>query len=153
LSICRAKDHTNILCDRMERIQRDFLWDDTEQIQKPHLIKWDVCCLTKNDGGLGIRKPHQMNIVFLMKMLWIMINRSDDLWCKVLYSNYGRNKDQRFAINSRPYDSPLWKALAGISDQFHQHIVWQVGDGRRINFWIDRWVPNGLFSCRQLPIN
>jgi len=104
----------NTLCDEIEKIQRGFLWGDTNQIRKPHLINWEVCCLPKGDGGLGIRNQKQMNEAFLMKMLWNMINKPDDLWCKVLYSKYGRNKDLRVAITSHPYDSPLWKALAGI---------------------------------------
>ncbi|GAU34693.1 hypothetical protein TSUD_29340 [Trifolium subterraneum] len=66
-----------------------------------------------------------------MKMLWNMINKPNELWCKVVYNKYGRNKDLRFGIKSQPYNSPLWKAIAGIWDQFHQHI------------WMDRWVPNG----------
>jgi len=47
-----------------------------------------------------------------------MINNPDDLWCKVLYSKYGRDKDLRVSINMQHYDSPLWKALAGIWDKF-----------------------------------
>ncbi|GAU10752.1 hypothetical protein TSUD_425200, partial [Trifolium subterraneum] len=83
------------LCDEMEKIQRGFLWGDTDQVRKPHLVSWNVCCLPKKDGGLGIKSPHQMNEAFLMKMLWNLINRPDDLWCKVLYSKYGRNNDLR----------------------------------------------------------
>ncbi|WJX61000.1 hypothetical protein P8452_46145 [Trifolium repens] len=72
-----------------------------------------------------------------------MINHSDDLWCKVLYNKYGRNTDLRASIISQPYDSPLWKALSGIRDQFRSHTVWQVGNGQEINFWLDKWMPNG----------
>ena len=28
------------LCDEIEKIQRGFLWRDTDQIRKPHLINW-----------------------------------------------------------------------------------------------------------------
>ncbi|KAK2434395.1 hypothetical protein QL285_019552 [Trifolium repens] len=66
-----------------------------------------------------------------------------DLWCKVFYSKFGGNKDLQFAINSQPYESPLLKALAGVWDHFDQHIVWQIGDGHRINLWMDIWVSNG----------
>jgi hypothetical protein len=131
------------LCDEMEKIQRGFLWGDTEQTRKPHLINWDICCLPKVDGGLGIKSLHQMNEAFLMKILWNMINHPDDLWCKVLYNKYGRNTDLRASIISQPYDSPLWKALSGIGDQFRSHTVWQVGNGQEINFWLDKWMPNG----------
>jgi hypothetical protein len=142
------------LCNEMEKIQRGFLWGDTDQSRKPHLISWKVCCLPKEDGGLGIRSPHQMNEAFLMKMLWNMINKPDDLWCKVLYNKYGRNNDLRFSISAQPYDSPLWKALVGIWDQFRSHMVWQVGDAQQINFWLDKWMPNGHtlmnFSTQQI---
>ncbi|CAJ2662667.1 unnamed protein product [Trifolium pratense] len=131
------------LCDEMEKIQRGFLWGDTEQKRRPHLISWDVCCLPKKAGGLGIKSPHQMNNAFLMKILWNMINKPDNLWCKVLYNKYGRKKDLRHAISSQPYDSPLWKSLACIWDQFQNHTVWQLGDGENINFWLDKWAPCG----------
>ncbi|PNX73126.1 hypothetical protein L195_g029024 [Trifolium pratense] len=112
------------------------------------MVGWDVCCLPKNEGGLGIKRPHHMNNAFLVKMLWNLINNPDDLWCKVLYGKYGRNDDLRVTIYSQPYDSPLWKALTGIWDQFQQNIVWQLGDGNNINFWLDKWIPGGnsLFS-------
>ncbi|WJX23235.1 hypothetical protein P8452_12461 [Trifolium repens] len=131
------------LCDEMEKIQRGFLWGDTDQKRKPHLISWDVCCLPKKDGGLGIKSPLRMNDAFLMKILWNMINKPEDLWCKVLYNKYGRKKDLRDAISSQPYDSPLWKSIASIWDQFQNHIVWQLGDGNHINFWLDKWAPCG----------
>ncbi|GAU36844.1 hypothetical protein TSUD_213680 [Trifolium subterraneum] len=131
------------LCDDMEKIQRGFLWGDKEEQRKPHLIGWDICCLSKNDGGLGIKSPHLMNEAFLMKILWNLINKPDDLWCQVLYSKYGRKIDLRFEIISQPYDSPLWKALTGIWEQFQNHIVWQLRDGNNINFWMDKWTPSG----------
>ncbi|CAJ2658994.1 unnamed protein product [Trifolium pratense] len=58
-------------------------------------------------------------------------------------NKYGRNKDLRVTISSQPYDSPLWKALTGIWEKFQQNIVWQLGDGNNINFWLDKWTPSG----------
>ncbi|MCH81203.1 RNA-directed DNA polymerase (Reverse transcriptase) [Trifolium medium] len=84
-----------------------------------------------------------MNEAFLMKILWNMINRPDDLWCKILYNKYGRNTDLRVSINAKSYDSPLWRALAGIGDQFRSHTVWQMGNGQKVNFWLDKWMTDG----------
>jgi len=95
------------------------------------------------DGGLGISRPHKMNEAFLMKMLWNMINIPYDLWCKVLYSKYGRDKDLRVSISMQHYDSPLWKTLAGIWDKLQNHVVWKLGDGMQTNFWLDKWMPSG----------
>jgi hypothetical protein len=127
-----------IICNEMEKIQRSFLWGDTDQSRRPHLVGWDVCCLPKNEGRLGINRPQHMNDVFLMKMLWNLINNPDDLWSRVLYSKYGRNNDLRITMNSQPYDSPLWKALSGIWENFRQNIVWQLGDEININFLLDK---------------
>jgi hypothetical protein len=127
-----------IICNEMEKIQRSFLWGDTDQSRRPHLVGWDVCCLPKNEGRLGINRPQHMNDVFLMKMLWNLINNPNDLWSRVLYSKYGRNNDLRITMNSQPYDSPLWKALSGIWENFRQNIVWQLGDEININFLLDK---------------
>jgi hypothetical protein len=113
----------------MQKIQRSFYGGETNQSRRPHLVDWDVCCLPKNEGGLGIKKPHHMNDAFLLTMLSNLINNPDDLWCKVLYGKYGRNNDLRVTIQSQPNDSPLWKTLTGIWDQFQQDIVWQLRDG------------------------
>jgi hypothetical protein len=129
------------LCDDMEKMQRSFVWGDTDQSRKSHLISWETCCLPKEGGGLGFKRPQLMNEAFLMKILWNLINKPNDLWCKVLYSKYGRNKDLRTSITSQPYDSPLWKALCKVWDDFQSNIIWQIGDGN-VNFWLDKWGPN-----------
>jgi hypothetical protein len=78
------------ICDEIDKIQRGFIWGDSDQGRKAHLISWDVCCLPKVDGGLGFRQTHKMNEAFLMKILWNLIKNPEDLWCRVLRSKYGR---------------------------------------------------------------
>ena len=85
-----------------------------------------------------------MNEAFLMKMLWNLNSKPDDLWCNVLYSKYGRNNDLSMAIQSQPYDSSLWKVVAGIWREFQRNIVWKIGDGIRTNFWMDKWNSNNI---------
>jgi len=136
--------HPRTLCVEMEKIQRGFIWGDTEQGRKPHLVGWDVICLSKMNGGLGLKRPHLMNEAFLMKMLWNLNTKPDDLWCKVLLSKYGTNNDLSSSIKSQPYDSPLWKALAGTWGEFQRNIVWKIGDGLHTNFWLDKWGSNNI---------
>jgi len=42
------------ICDKFDKIQWGFVWADSEQGRKAHLISWDVCCMPKVDGGLGL---------------------------------------------------------------------------------------------------
>jgi len=85
---------------------------------------------------------YNMDEAFLMKMMWNLINNPDELWCIVLIRKYDRNNDLMVSCNSQPYDSPLWKALVGIWNDFQRHVFWKIRDGRNTNFWLDKWVPN-----------
>lgn len=44
--------------DKIEKIQRIFMWGNTEHGRKAHLIEWDICCQQKLNGELGIKKKH-----------------------------------------------------------------------------------------------
>ena len=46
---------------RLEKIQRDFLWGDGALESKPHVVKWDIVCLDKGKGGLGVRHLNSLN--------------------------------------------------------------------------------------------
>ncbi|GAU47866.1 hypothetical protein TSUD_404370 [Trifolium subterraneum] len=85
-----------------------------------------------------------MNEAFLMKILWNLIHKPDDLWCKVLLSKYRRNNDVSSSCSSQPYDSSLWKALSKVWHNFQRHVVRQIGNGRNTNFWLDKWVPHNV---------
>lgn len=47
----------------LEGIIRNFLWDDTEERHTYHLVLWDIICLSKACGGLGVRNIALFNIV------------------------------------------------------------------------------------------
>ena len=43
------------VADRMEKIQRDFLWGDLGEEIKFHLYNWNTVCTLVQLGGLGVR--------------------------------------------------------------------------------------------------
>ena len=53
--------------DRMEKIQRDFLWIGVEENKTYHLVAWDHVCLPKWHRGLGFRKIRHLNNALLAK--------------------------------------------------------------------------------------
>ena len=65
---------------RLEKIQRDFLWGGGALVQKPHLVRWNLVCLDKRKGGLGVRNLALMNIALLSKWNWRFANERDAFW-------------------------------------------------------------------------
>ncbi len=55
--------------DKMEKIQRDFLWTRLEGKKRYPLVAWEKVYLPKRYGGLGIRKLTHLNKVLLAKQI------------------------------------------------------------------------------------
>ena len=52
---------------RLEKIQRDFLWGGGALEQRPHFVRWNLVCLERKKGGLGVRNLVLMNKALLSK--------------------------------------------------------------------------------------
>ena len=56
------------MADKIERIQRNFLWSRIEEKNKLSLVNWEVVCKPKFKGGLGVRRLRDLNKALLMKI-------------------------------------------------------------------------------------
>ncbi|RVW33470.1 putative ribonuclease H protein [Vitis vinifera] len=74
---------------RLEKIQRDFLWGGRALVQKPHLVRWNLVCLERKKGGLGVRNLALMNKALLSKWNWCFASESEALWKQVISKKYG----------------------------------------------------------------
>jgi hypothetical protein len=78
--------------NRIEKLQRDFLWGRLGEGFKFHLVIWYKDCAPISKGGLGIRNLLVFNRALLGKWLW--------------YYEIGRDAWWRIMVSSK-YDS-LW---------------------------------------------
>ncbi|RVX06125.1 putative ribonuclease H protein [Vitis vinifera] len=62
---------------RLEKIQRDFLWGGGNLERKPHLVRWEVVCLSKKKGGLGVKNLSILNKALLAKWNWRFANERE----------------------------------------------------------------------------
>ncbi|KAK9988960.1 hypothetical protein SO802_029199 [Lithocarpus litseifolius] len=55
---------------RLERIQKNFLWNSLKECFKYPLVAWEKVCFPLELGGLGIQKLVSINQALLGKWLW-----------------------------------------------------------------------------------
>jgi hypothetical protein len=134
----------------IQKMQRHFIWGDTEEKKRFHAIGWDKLTVPKWKGGLGLRKLHEMNKACLLKLGWKYQQDSDEYWCCVLKGKYGgRNSASN---ETRVTDSALWKNLTELNPILEKFSYWCVGDGRLIDAWSEAWIEEGLHIDQHVVI-
>ena len=115
--------------------------------RKAHLIKWKVVCSPKEEGGLGIRKIDVLNKALLGKWVWRYAYEKENLWKRVIGVKYGQEGcGWRTKDGCGPYGVGLWKEIMKEADWCWESIVFKVGKGTRILFWMDKWCGNEALS-------
>ena len=62
------------LCDKLDKISRDFLWGTTQEKKKTHMVGWSKIIKPK-DEGLGIQEANAKNVALLVKLNWRMYHK------------------------------------------------------------------------------
>ena len=75
--------------NKMEKIQRDFLWSSLKDHKRYSLVAWDNLFLPKSYEVLGIRKVRHLNKALLAKQIWHIFNSTGE-WRDILINKYVR---------------------------------------------------------------
>ncbi|GJY84194.1 hypothetical protein Tco_0497570 [Tanacetum coccineum] len=59
---------------------RGFLWCHGDMSKGKAKVSWEVVCLPKNEGGLGVRRLDTFNKALMVPHIWNLLARKDTLW-------------------------------------------------------------------------
>ncbi|KAL5815317.1 hypothetical protein ACOSQ3_026106 [Xanthoceras sorbifolium] len=121
------------ICNKLDNINRNFLWGSKEHKSIVHLVKWDRVCLPKCKGGLGIKKMKDMNQALLAKAGWRIMQPEVGLWGQILTSKYLKN-NHGFSGSSNTISSSTWKGILHGAKLMKLGLIWRIGDGRKVHF-------------------
>jgi hypothetical protein len=74
----------------------------------------------------------------LSKWLFKLLNE-DGVWQELLHNKYLRHKTLS-EVHARPIDSPFWKGLMEVKQEFFSRGFFKVGNGSSTRFWEDIWL-------------
>ncbi|XP_058727219.1 uncharacterized protein LOC131598656 [Vicia villosa] len=77
-----------VVLAKIDSICRSFLWTGKDHISRKSLVAWTTVCQPVNKGGLRVINIHIWNKCTLLKLLWNICNKPDNLWVKWIHAYY-----------------------------------------------------------------
>ncbi|MCH93118.1 RNA-directed DNA polymerase (Reverse transcriptase) [Trifolium medium] len=103
-----------------QRMQRRFIWGDTDQARRYHAVGWHILSKPKTSGGLGLRRLDVMNKACILKFGRKLQTGLKELWCEVLWGKYRRTAEQD-GVTARSTDSRLFDPNAMVFKKNSQY--------------------------------
>ena len=88
------------------------------------------------------------NKCLLSKWLFKLLNE-EGVWQELLHNKYLSQKTLA-QVKAKPTDSPFWRGLMGVKDEFFSRGCFHVGDRQGTRFWEDTWLGDTPLS-QQYP--
>ncbi|XP_058181170.1 uncharacterized protein LOC131299601 [Rhododendron vialii] len=122
---------------------RKFWWGAKESENKISWVRWNKLCERKSKGGLGFRDSHAVNLAFLAKQGWRLLQGPRSLFQQLFKWKYFHNLSF--------WDAPCpnaaswaWRSIVAGRTILKKGWRWSVGDGSSIDIWKDPWLPRSL---------
>jgi hypothetical protein len=119
---------------KMDRRRRSFLWNgDNEATSAQSLIAWERVCLSKDQGGLGIKNLGLQNVCLLLKLLHRLHCSLESAWADWV------RKHASLANLEGALFGEHWNVLRSLLPLYQAITVVDVEDGKDTSFWYDAW--------------
>jgi hypothetical protein len=122
----------------LDHFRSRFFWQGSTNEHKYRLVKWDIICRPKDQGGLGILDLQLQNKCLLAKWLVNLLN-TEGIWQSLLTNKYLNSKSLT-QVTAKPHDSHFWRGLMRIKDEVLAKGSFDIKDGTNTRFWKDTWV-------------
>ena len=141
--------------EKINKIQRQFLWSGETGKSYRALAAWDKVVLPKQLGGLNCGNLFHRNLSLLFKWVWRFLNEPDALWRNVVQAKYGYVPSLIPHLLTAASRGGPWRSIcAGVTnfpttrDMLRSHIKRIVGNGTNTYFWHEIWLGEAPLKTR-----
>jgi hypothetical protein len=124
--------------DRLDAKRRAFLWTGSDKVRGARcLVVWDHVCMSREDGGLGLKNLGIQNQCLLLKLLHRLYHPADSAWAR-----WVRRQIDLVTLHGDVDDSH-WGSLRRLLPTYRAITTVHIRDGACTSFWEDSWLPDG----------
>ncbi|KAI5387821.1 hypothetical protein KIW84_073785 [Lathyrus oleraceus] len=109
-----------------------------------HIIRWKKMTKPKHSRGLRLRNLKDMNTTYIAKLGWKVKSGEDSLWSNVIRGKYKRMVVSDGLVETKSYDSSLWKHIVKVWPLLESMAKWEIDNGHTIKAWTDCWVKSNI---------
>ncbi|GJY04959.1 reverse transcriptase domain-containing protein [Tanacetum coccineum] len=139
---------SRVLLD-IEQIMRGFLWCQGSMSRGKAKVAWEVVCLPKKEGGLGIRRLDHFNKALMVSHIWKLLSLKESLWVKWIHVYKLRNQSF-WEIPYRGKMSWGWRKLLKLRPMIRDFIWSSIGDGSKVSMWCNSSPLYNIISARDI---
>ena len=134
-NICMAAFRLPSACIKeVEKLCSAFPWSGPELNGRKAKVSWGEVCKPKQEGGLGVRRLKEVNLVCSLKLIWRILSANSLWvnWIKVYLIRKGSLWMWRKILKCREVAKKLYRV--------------EIKNGRKTSFWYESWSPLGCLK-------
>lgn len=119
-----------------------YLWKGSLEGRHVVRIAWDTVTTPKDEGRLGIKNLQVYNHTCALKLLWLILFRTESIWVAWICQNEIKDANI-WTMKSKQSHTWIFEQILKqrpIASQWFRSIL---GNGRCCSFWFNPWIPLG----------
>lgn len=127
---------------KVDSICSGFLWKNSTSSAVGARVAWINVCKPKSEGGVGLRRLEDFEMVFRLKRLWLFFYGSSSLWVPWLTNNRFGGRSI-WLVDDSPRFSNTVRSMLQLKNELSAFLRCNVGNGNKALFWYDYWTDLG----------
>uniref|UniRef100_A0A803Q7H7 Reverse transcriptase zinc-binding domain-containing protein n=1 Tax=Cannabis sativa TaxID=3483 RepID=A0A803Q7H7_CANSA len=105
----------------VEAVCRSFLWKGQSAMASPGSVAWGNMCKPKKAGGIGFMSIHEWNKAAVIKNIWAIASKKDNLWVKWVHNVY-ISKESWWEYKAPTQSSWYWRKMVELKDEWKEQV-------------------------------